>query len=384
MFPRYFLSANPVDVGNTPLSALLDLFWLSPPGGQAELVMVAVDLQGHLRLLPAQPIHAQGLEAELAQLELLVKPRTIIARELWLFSLQGIEAATHVHGLNDPVNAQGHLLGPFPQAAMPLCATGQLCVTRADILDGVQLGFPWGIPVQTAEGPSRCLHLPLPGESTEHIQAGRGVILAYPMLPAELSPADRANEGMVLDLLYLVLSGIQGDMQSERIAHPLAQEVLPVPDRAALIADWAAEGFVVEGAEAIRRPKGRGFLGSLASALAKPERRIVPEQAHLQELMAQATLACKALPDWPDARSQALRSRIAKFSLAPPRAPPESEFQPPPAPVYRRAHSSQPEWQSDFEAPQTPINTAPPPRNKPPAQKPPSKGKRPAWMDDFE
>lgn len=384
MFPRYFLSANPVDTGKTPLSALLDLFWLSPPGGQAEWVMVAVDLQGYLRLLPAQPAYAQGLEAELAQLELLVKPRSIQAHELWLFSLQGIETATNVHGLNDPVNAQGTLVGPFPQAATPLCATGQLCVTRADILEGVQLGFPWGIPVQTAEGPSRCLHLPLPGEGTEHIREGRGVILAYPMVPAELSPADRANEGMVVDLLYLVLSGIQEDMQSERVAHPLAQNVLAVPDRSTLIATWEAEGFVVEGGQAIRRPKGRGLLGSLASAFAKPERRVIPEQANLHELMMQAAGACASLPDWPDARSQALRSQIAKASIAPLSAPQKPELQPPPAPVYRRAHSSQPEWQSDFEAPQTPINAAPPPPNKRPAQKAPPKGKRPTWMDDFE
>lgn len=381
MFPRYFLSANPVDTGKTPLSAILDLFWLSPPGGRPELVMVAVDLQGYLRLLPAQPDDAQGLEAELAQLELLVKPRCIQARELWLFSLQGLETATNVHGLNDPVNAQGTLVGPFPQVAGPLCASGQLCVTRADILEGVQLGFPWGIPVQTAEGPSRCLHLPLPGEGAEHLQEGRGVILAYPMLPAELAPADRANESMVLELLHLVLSGIQADMQSEGVAHPLAQNILAVPDRAALVAAWEAEGFVMEGVQAIRRPKGRGFLGSLASALAKPERRIIPEQAHLQELMAQAAQVCQALPDWPDARSQALRRRITKSLIAPPLISQKPEIQPPPAPVYRRA---QPEWQSDFEAPQTPINKEPPPPNKRPAQKVPAQGKRPAWMDDFE
>lgn len=376
MYPRYFHPRTERRrPDGLPLAHLLDAFTLARPAPHD--VLVAIDVGGHLHLLPSDPAHLPAaLDVELARCELTPRRKRMLdAEDVWLMGLSGIEPLPPTAGLNDPIQLQGTLYHPDGRMV-----DGALTVTRADLLAGFVRSAPYAFPVQSGEArPARCLHALLPGGREAEIHKGADLVLAWPLVPTELAPTDRANEQLCAELLHSLLLALQQDAHAGEGTHPLTGMVLPTPDREAIVERLQKEGFKVDGAYATR---SRGFLGL------QREVRRVPAQADLDDLLDIARRALDGLFGWPDARSTALWMRVGvggvlapRLSMPPspslspptPLAPQPSPPQPspPPAPVYKPPSS--PSWEDDFSKPATkPVKKASP------------RTDRRDWSKDFE
>ena len=295
------------------------------------------------------------------------------AQELYIFDLQTIEMLPDAPGLNDPLYLYGHMYGPYPAARDAVPVEGQLTVTRADLIGalvhGVEMAFAY--PPE-AQG-SRAVHALLPGEGADMIALGRGVILALPLAPAWLPECPLSNDLVVAQLLYDVLVALRAELRVEG--------ALPVPNRAALEADLVAKGWRIEGDEAVK-PRATGLLGALRSS----EKKQLPRQATLDELVAEARTLLTKLPGVPTAEALALRALVGSFQRTPvmpvvktPGAPTPVSL-PPRSPTPRVA-ADRSDWVKDFvDAHRAPSR--PPPRVTTPARVI-SKDATPAWMEDF-
>lgn len=401
MIPRYFHPREEKPLAELPLVAIMDAFVLR---GRVEQV-VAVDMAGQLRLC-SPPELPPELRGEYVRLELRRRPRVLRAESLWLMEIEALEQPGKVSGLNDPVHLVGRLFGPWPPPpGGPSVWEGELSLTRGDLLGGFVEERPDALEATNASGErGLVLHAWLPGDREEEVLAGKGGILAWPMVPAELEPMERCNEGLTLELLCAVLAAMQQDVRAEGPkGHPLHSLLLPVADRSALIRAWKADGFVQEGEKMLRRPRGKGILGELASAFTNPEVRRIPPQAELEGTLKLCAELLPLLPGWPEGRYRALQAQrltnrgvpgpapmenakipVNSFSVEPARNPGSAAADPSPAPTFRR--EPEPEWQEDFGTQKPPRRTSLRASSRSPEYKatPPPPSGRPAWMDDFE
>lgn len=296
MTPRHFVPDGPSSPTPPAPSTLMALDQIRI--GSEEFI-VTTDLEGHLRRHPANERRAMGhvVHANLNANELAGPVREIHSADLWLLALHGLSPRGPVPGLNDPVEVTGTLFGPFPSEA-PQMTHGRLSTTRGDLLDGLVIGS-WS-PFRLSEAGRTVSHLMLAGDSEQETKAGRGLVLAYPISPAMLSLDTAANDAMVLELLYELLSALRTDQQAEGVG---SLPVLPVPDREALKATLEARGFTIRG-DAATRPR-RGLLGSLFA-----EKIVIPPAATAPDLLALARAALAELPGWPVPRVQALHAYL--------------------------------------------------------------------------
>jgi hypothetical protein len=293
---------------------------------------------------------------------------------LYIFDLQTMEMLPDAPGPNDALYVYGLMYGPYPaHADVPVAAVeGQLTVTRADLLGGLVDGTGSAFAYPPDVHGSRCVHALLPGERAEVIDTGRGVILALPLVPTWLPECPQSNDLVVAQLIYDVLSALRADLGDEGAP-------LPVPNRAVLEAELVAQGWTIEGDEAVRAKTG--FM----SVLRGSEKRQLPRQGTLDELTAAARAALAKMPNVPTPEALALRRRtqrtlpvssvprVAVASIAQP-LPPRAQ----PVPKTRTDRS---EWMKDFvDAHRSPSRPAP--RVSTPARAV-SRDATPAWMEDF-
>lgn len=428
--PKYFVSyagndesAHPDDDQTFLPAHVVDSFFLgNRPTSNREWV-VMTDIAGTIRALPADLRNGfpPSLQAELAYHEVsgAVFGRRLEVEEFFLLDVQVLEQPADTPGPNDPVYLYGILYGPYSNIEdAPISATkGQLTVTRADALDGLVQGaahaFRYVNSADSGEPPSCCFHMMLPGDREEEIRRGRGVVLAYPLLPADLALSNPSNETVVNQLLYDLLSTLKADLSREGIENPLRSMRLPVPSRSNLEHQLEFEGYTIKGDTAIREVSGGkgfgGFLASVFGALTQ-ERLDLPSQGNVGDFLQIARVALKALPGWPSPLAVALREPVKavsterrgateNLSLPPSReaGTPRPSSSPPPTtsvrvrlPAMSEAGET-PAWMQDFiEAHRKPG--APPPKltsivgprqHKEPRSKL-SSAKKPAWMKDFE
>ncbi len=337
------------------------------------------------------------------------------ARTLHLFEIELLEQSPDAPGLDDPVYLYGALSGPFPaQAGAPSCVRrGQLTVTRADLLSGLCRGVRSAFvlpPENGATKGARAISAVLPGDRDVAIQAGEGIIVALPLLPAEVAMQDASNELIVTQLLHDVLAMLRDDARTAHPDHPIAQLVVPVPSRAALEARLESDGWSVEGDVATQKlVEGKGLAGLLASVLhpIAAERKTLPPEGSLDELVALAERILPSIPGWPGSRAQALAARVmvlassslrgtASSAAVPARpAPPDAASASVPRSTDLRAprpHASTPkdDWMKDFvgaSAPRATSSAKNAPRAKPrlsPTTKAASPPSVPDWMNDFD
>ena len=375
--------------------------------------VVGADLDGNLDLIAPEDRRALGGEEQLQLSHHEVanggRIRRIDAEQLFLFAVQLLEQPSDEPGLNPPVYLYGRMTGPFPRsgsAALP-AVDGQLTATRADVLDGLAEGEANAFRCPKAVGAhvsGRSFNFLLPGGPLEEIEAGRSIILAYPMPQPEIATLDAANESLTVQILYDLLRPIPEEL-ARAGERPLARPV-PVPSRAAYAAQLEAEGWRVKGDRAERTSKRRTSVGTMIARLFDSESLTLPPQGTTEDFFGVARLALKSLDGWPDARSQALRARLRTAKAAAPRAVALPEPSPVPArPIppriqrprrddwmkdfigahvkaggaaprittsaTRPASSSPADWRSDFE----PVPTKVP--DKP-------REASPEWMKDFE
>jgi hypothetical protein len=288
------------------------------------------------------------------------------AQELYIFDLQTIEMLPDAPGLNDPLYVYGLMYST--RDGTPI--EGQLTVTRADLLgalvDGVQHAFLYP---PDAHG-TRAVHALLPGESADMIALGRGVILALPLAPTWLPECPLSNDLVAAQLLYDVLVALRRELR-------LNTHTLPVPNRATIEAELTAQGWKIEGDEAVRA-KSTGLLGALRGS----EKKRLPRQGTLDELVSEARIVLTNLPGVPTAEALALRARVGGSQrIKTPIAAPTPVQLPPPAQPRPRVAADRGDWMKDFvDAHRAPSR--PPPTVSTPARAI-SKDATPAWMDDF-
>lgn len=423
--PRYFVprptreAAAPTASGPGRIVHALDLFVLEESAHRGREWMVGLDEAGTLVLLPIEDRRhlPAAVQAELSYHEVASGgPRRLAFSEVYLFSAQFIEPAADAPGANDPVHLFGTLHGPFPRpAGVTAAATeGQLTVTRADLLEGLVMGEAWAFrfsgEVGSAGPSSRCFHMMLPGDREEVAAEGRGVVLAYPLLPPELTLTDAANEILVSQLLYELLAALREDLRKEQAECVWLTDELPVPSRAAFIQRLESDGYTLEGDVAVRRGEARrGFLASLFGA-SRGDRVIVPPEGTLAEYLGLARAALASLPGWPSRRAVALRARSGGGGVVPmvPHVAPAGNTPPAGPPGAIPASALEPtSWQDDFRDPAGPPPASPPrptaaqqrldagstrsastprgpaPPNRADRAKRAKRAEGPEWMDDF-
>lgn len=418
--PRYFVGRtnthSPDDAPNeTPSPAhIIDSFFIGSRHLDEREWIVATDGLGSLLMLPdaQRTSFPEPTQHELSFNEIYSanKGRLIEASEVFLFDLQLLEQPAGAPGWNDPVYLYGRLYGPYPESADKLQGgvEGQLAITRCDLLQGVideaASAFRYAGTEATAGQALRCFHLLLPGDAEDEIRRGGGLVLAYPLLPAELTAADSSNEIVVSQLLYDLLSALKDDLEREQLAHPLRQLTLPVLSRALLEQQLLSQGYEIKGETAFRKiASGEGFKGFLASvfgALTGDSLQLPPE-AEVDEFLDIAKRTLASLPGCPSPRAVALRNCVKP---APPRrkvqaAPPlihQPQFSVPPptvrTPLPVRRSSEPPGWMKDFISAHQQPDTPPPrltsttglKRHTVPTKKTGSARTEPDWIKDFE
>lgn len=419
--PRYFVSrADAPSHNNMPEEILspahiIDSFFIGSRHLEEREWIVATDGLGGLLMLPdaQRTSFTESAQHELAFNEISNANggRLIEAAEVFLFDLQLLEQPAGAQGWNDPVYLYGRLYGPYPESAdKPQPGVeGQLTVTRCDLLQGIvdeaASAFRYAGTDATAGQSLRCFRLLLPGDTEEEIRRGVGVILAYPLLPAELTTADVSNEIVVSQLLYDLLSALKEDLEREQLTHPLRQLILPVPSRALLEQQLLSQGYEIKGDNASKKvDSGAGFKGFLASvfgALMDDTLKLPPE-AEVDEFLDIARRTLAALPGWPSVRAVALRNcvklapaRRKLYSAPPPLIRTPQLSAPLPAvhaPQPTRRSSEPPEWMKDFISAHQRPNAMPPrltsttglKRHTVPTKKVDSPQTEPEWIKDFE
>lgn len=329
-----------------------------------------------------------------------------------LFELELLEQSPDAPGLDDPVHLYGALSGPFPaQPGAPSCVRrGQLTVTRGDLLAGLCRGVRGAFRLPAESGVARgtrAISAVLPGDRDGVIQRGEGLVLAFPLLPADLALDEASNELMVAQLIHDVLAMLRDDARASHPSHPFAQLALPVPSRAALESRLESDGWAIEGDVATKKPTEQGGLGGFVAQVLHPivaEQKTLPPEASLDQFVALAESLLPNLPGWPGPRAHALAARIAlapSSSLRTATAGVRTPTRPEPAPAQEQAvtaraprprvSSERDEWMKDF------VSTPPPtsqkkkapdaPRPKPrlsPTSKTATPARIPDWMKDFD
>jgi hypothetical protein len=226
----------------------------------------------------------------------------------------------------------------------------------------------------------------LPVDREDRIQKGRGVALAYPLMPTELLTANPANEIVMNQLVFDMLTAMKNDLTKGNDENPLRTRVIPVPSRPQLEQELVKQGFRIEGDTAVKTTaQATGMVGELLLAVFGEyvQKKVkLPPEGTITQFADIAQKALVALAGWPTPRSQALQARIktpgATGKPVPKVTIPISVPTEPP-PVQQTARPSAPPRPT---APPPPLPTPPGPPPRPNIYKPRGKA-RPDWMEDF-
>ncbi|HEX5083328.1 MAG TPA: hypothetical protein VFY40_14885 [Blastocatellia bacterium] len=326
-FPRYFigrsdaLSQDDSPVELLPPEHVIDSFFI---GGRHLLereLAVAVDCLGNLRALTLDDLDMfpAAARTELAYHDMsgAGQRRLLETAEFFLFRLELLEQPAGTPGWNDPVYLYGTLYGPWPSTDPKHAAgiEGQLTITRGDLLDGLVRGTGHAFRYAGSGGArdARLFHMLLPGAREDEIRRGSGIVLAYPLLPAELTLTDVSNELVVGQLLYDILVALKEDLEREQIVHPLRSIVLPVPSREALERQLMSQGYEIKGGAAVKKVEsGGGFQGVLATVFGPlmSDRLELPPEGKADDFLDLAVTTLNTLTGWPSPRIAALRSCV--------------------------------------------------------------------------
>lgn len=327
--PRYFVSRQNDDSFADCVSTLdpchaIDSFFI----GGRHLVerewVVTIDSAGYLKATDGEKLGALPTEVQqdLAFNEVIgsAASRTLDSSSVYLFYLEALEQPPETPGLNDPVYLYGTLYGPYPSSSGDAARgiNGQLTINRMDLLAGLVDSAKFAFNYQSVGSDTlRCFNLLLPGDREEEIAQGKGLVMAYPLMPAEVVMGEPWNEIVVSGLLYDVLSALKEDLEKENVSHPLRNTTLPVPNRAWLEQQLETNGYQIKGNVATRLPGANtGIPKMLSYALGHliKDKTTLPPQGSIDDFIRIAESTIKHLPDFPSKRLKALRSRVRAVS----------------------------------------------------------------------
>lgn len=423
--PRYF--AGRPDAGRDTYPSeidptqVIDNFFVGGRLVTEQEWAITVDPYGRLQgwVVSNNNVLAPELQSQLAYSDVACasKIRCLDAKSFYLFHMQLLEQPADAPGLNDPVYLYGTIYGPYPEAGSNPSPgiEGQLTVTRADLLDGIITGTMFSFrsaPEGGSGPPTRTFNVLLPGDRDEDIAAGNGLIMMYPLHPPEMINLGTANEPIVSQLLYDVLSSLKEDLVLQKVNNPLRTMTLPVPNRFVMEQDLMSQGYKIKNGVAIRSKlvSTNQFSGVLASVFGDiaADRLDLPPEGTVDDLIEIAKQCIYQIPGWPPPRTIALRRKSEPVSAevraraancAPLRAPivhtplpstpaPQAtsagarQTPPPVIPARSAAPSGQAAgWMQDFIQSHQKAGVAPPRITTPsPARQIPG---GPEWQKDF-
>ncbi len=427
--PRYFVSRSDSEWSEQGIISTLepvhaiDSFFLGGRHVVEREWLVTIDAAGFLGALCDEQLSdlPEVVQQDLAFNEVIgsAASRSMDGIEFYTFHLEALEQPPETPGLNDPVYLYGTLYGPFPSASEENLRgiQGQLTVNRLDLLAGLVNSAPYSFHYQTgaAGSTSRCFNILLPGDREEEIARGKGLVMAYPLMPGEIGLGDPWNEFLVSSLIFDMLAALKEDLEQEKINHPLRNMTLPVVSRFSFEKELEAQGYVIKGEMAMRQPNVAGLLPNIlpdvmknplpkavTNAIGKviKDKFTLPPEGTVDDFIALARDTLKNLPGYPPPRAKALQNRVHTASVearggasrkqaAPPKpvkTPQGTVATPPPVRKQKKA-----EWMNDFivthRQPESPpetrltnlSNVASKVQNTAPPKNP-----KPEWMNDFE
>ncbi|MBA3860059.1 MAG: hypothetical protein C0507_24385 [Cyanobacteria bacterium PR.3.49] len=423
--PRYFVSRQNDDSFADCVSTLdpchaIDSFFI----GGRHLVerewVVTIDSSGYLKATDGEKLGSLPAEVQqdLAFNEVIgsAASRTLDSSHVYLFYLEALEQPPETPGINDPVYLYGTLYGPFPAPSGESARgiPGQLTINRMDLLAGLVDSAKFAFNYQAASGSQtqRCFNLLLPGDREEEIAQGKGLVMAYPLMPAEVVMGEPWNEIVVCGLVFDILSALKEDLEKEKVSHPLRTTTLPVPNRTWVVQQLETNGWAVKGNVATRLPGaniGMNKMLSMALGTLIKDKTTIPPQGSINDYIELAEMTIRNLPGFPPSRLKTLRSRVRPVSpearaqgsraktaaMQPARTPKGQTF---PAQTANSPPAKKSDWMQDFIAGHRPAGAAetrlttmsalasnrastPPNSSKKPEKK---LNAKPDWMSDFD
>jgi hypothetical protein len=422
--PRYFVSRSDSESSEQSFISTLepvhaiDSFFLGGRHLAEREWLVTIDAGGFLRALCDEELSElpEVVQQDLAFNEVIgsAASRSMDGIEFYTFHLEALEQPPETPGLNDPVYLYGTLYGPFPSASgeNQRGIQGQLTVNRLDLLAGLVNSAPYSFHYQTGAtgSTSRCFNILLPGDREEEIARGKGLIMAYPLMPGEIGLGEPWNEFLVSNLIFDMLAALKEDLEQEKINHPLRNMTLPVVSRFSLEKELESNGYTIKGEMAMRQPNVGGLLPDilnkplpriLTNAIGKviKDKFTLPPEGNIDDFIALARDTLKNLPGYPTSRSKTLQNRVLMASVeargganrkhaAPPKPikTPKGDLSSP-QPVKQSKKS---EWMQDFivthrqpeQKAQTRLTNLKNVAEKGQTAKQPES--KPDWMKDFE
>ena len=145
---------------------------------------------------------------------------------------------------------------------------------------------------------------------------GAGFIFAYPLLPPDMMLYGASNEVLISQYLFDILTGIRDDLEEENIKVPLRRMRLPVPNRLSLEQELEAQGYVIKGDTAVRKPNTKGgFNGFVHSVFGSSKDELtLPAEGSIEEFLRIADQVIHSLPGWPPERAKIMRGKIQPAS----------------------------------------------------------------------
>jgi hypothetical protein len=301
--PRYFVpraGAEPEDRAPDQVAVLLDVFAIQGADATLEEWVVGLDDRG---LLAAQRMEPEDQLLPAVRADLAVhevgrgRARVLAVESLHLFEVFGIDQTPDVPGLDDPVCLYGALLGPLvsgPEIQHYQRLEGQLTVSRGDVLHGLIAGAGDAFVHfdQVTDRSARTMHMLLPGARLEELKQGRGTVLAYPVLGADVTVMGPGNESLVDEILHDLVTAVWREMDHDR---------------------------------AVAR-RGRRLFSFLGGG-----QRALPPEVTTDDLLRLAAKALEDFPGWPVQRTEALSERVRRTASSRPHRPPLPGAPPPAA-----------------------------------------------------
>ena len=151
------------------------------------------------------------------------------------------------------------------------------------------------------------------------------MVLAYPVLSADLQSSAPGNEFFFNQILYDVITGVWSDVEREAPPPRRRPQDVPVPNRALAEQLLVNQGYVIEGDSAVRPRKG--LLGSVLGALVDDRRTLAAARAAATTTCGWPRRRWPRSPGWPAPRARALRACLGGGHAS----PPLPRYEPPPA-----------------------------------------------------
>ncbi len=416
--PRRFTSAGlrgkPRE--DVPLVRVLDIFVLGSRHRTDQEWVVGLDALGELVARPlADAELMSGACKDLAHHGAVAggTPRRLDFDAVHIMTVETVEHVQSEASLRHAVYLYGRMRGPIPETGgAGHGVDGMLAVSRAEILQALAWAANrcFQVAASDAGASARCAQLALPGEGANTLAQGRGLVLAYPLFPAEVSFDDPSNDMLVSHLAYDVLRSLQNELVRADSGARFVAETLPVPSRAEVISKLRAQGFSIDGDTAIKKNEADGVTGWLGNVFGVGVKKVlIPPEASVDVYLELAGQALELVAEWPSGASRIIAERTgvasAQRQLAPSVTTRKVAVAPPPrrdtpawTNAFMREHrrgatsevmssstlaAEREGWSGDFDAG---ARAARQPRAKPRrvrAKKAKKEGGAGAWSDDF-